>query len=273
MVLGGACSAQKKLKSKVIQITVIDKKNDLPIDSAQVRFITIVESRDVFEDVKYTDAFGNCSFSIEPNPVAQYQVGTNKKGFISYFDDTYSGLVRSSAFINEQTNDHLLLYLTSDTLNHINYWAKRTIRYDINTLIKLLKSNNYPVRSGFPSLIWEDIPGLLTIGNDSTIVNNYPISVISSGYTKDCYLGIIAVWFIESIRITQLKKIFDPLEKFPSQSPSFRYISNPEELQNNIKTMDIAYQAYKIWWEKIKNLDKENACKVNPLESVNLEWK
>lgn len=271
IMLGMACSAQQKVKHRVIRITVLDKNTGLPIDSAKVITSMMVDSRDVVVDVKYTNKYGRCSFSIDANPLASGRVGTFKKGFIGFFDGNYVDMDRSFAFVNK-TDKNIVLYLTSDSMNHINYWKKITIRYDIDTLVNLLKSNTYPDRSAFPLLFWEDIPKLLTIGNDSTLINNFPISVISSSYMKECYLGIISLWFIESFRITELKKISSPWEKFPSQTLTLRYISKPELTPNNIETMERAYQAYKSWWEKIKNMDKEQACKINPLENTGLEW-
>jgi hypothetical protein len=271
MMLGVACPAQQKVKHRVIRITVIDKNTGLPVDSAKVIISMMVDARDVVSDVKYADQNGHCSFQVDANPLASGRAGAFKKGFIGYFDDNYIDLDRSFANVNK-TDKNIVLYLTSDSLNHINYWKKITIRYDIDTLISLLKSNKYPDRSAFPLLFWEDIPKLLTSGNNRTMINKYPISLISSGSTKDCYLGIVSLWFIESTRITVLKKAFEPLEKFPSQSPGLLDKSKPGSRQNNIETMERAYQAYKIWWEKVKKMDKEQGCKINPLENTGLEW-
>jgi hypothetical protein len=271
MMLGVACSAQQKVKHRVIRITVLDKNTGLPIDSAKVIMSMMVDARDVVEYVKYTNQSGRCSFSIDANPLASGRVGTFKKGFIGFFDGNYVDLERSFAFLNK-TDKNIVLYLTSDSMNHINFWAKRTIRYDPDTLINLLKSNTYPDRSAFPLLFWEDIPKLLTIGNNNTLINNFPRSVISSGSIYECYLGIISLWFIESTRLTMLKKAFEPLEKFPSLLPELLDKSKPGLRQNNIETMEKAYQAYKTWWKKVKDMDKEQGCKINPLENTGLEW-
>jgi len=273
LVFTAACSTVHDVSNKKINITVFDKNTNLPVDSARVVLTKIVESRDIYTYTKYTDATGQCSFPLTLNSSVQYQVGCEKEGLLSYFDESYADLIRSFAFVNENTGDNLVLYLTSDSMNHINYWAKRSSRYDIDTLIHLLKSNSYPDRMGFPALVWEDIPGLLTIGNDNTLVNKYPENPLSSGYMKDCYLGVISLWFIESTRITVLNKIYDPMQKFPSMTPALRYKDNPEVPASSIETMETAFHAYKSWWEKIKNMDKEQGCKINPLENTNLEWR
>ncbi|MBP7508537.1 MAG: hypothetical protein KA807_11985 [Prolixibacteraceae bacterium] len=272
-VLAIACSITRKSDVKVYDIKVVNKMNNSPIDSVQVNLVTIIDSKDVFEDIKYTDKNGRCKFSKDNNPLAQYQVRAMKDGFLGYYDKSYRDLDRSYSFINSETGDNIILYLTNDSLNHESYWAERTIRYNVDTLIGLLKSNNYPLRSEFPLLLWEDIPGLLGIGNDNTKINHYPVNVASSSYEKGCYLGIVSLWFIESARITELKKTSDPFKKFPSLTPTLQDKNDPELTSNNIEIMGKAYQAYMKWWDKVKMMDKELGCKINPLENTDLVWR
>jgi len=278
-IIAGACSATRHSKSVTYKITVIDKKTNSPVDSARVILMSVVDSRDTYTYTNYTDARGRCSFSLDYNPSAQYRVGSMKRGYTGYFDESYADLDRSFSCMNEKTGNSVKLYLTSDTLNHKNFWASRTTRYDIDTLISLLKSNSYPLRSEFPLLIWEDIPELLAVGNSRTVINKYPLHVASSSYPKDCYLGIVALWFIESIRIATLKKNMNPNEKFPSLAPSLRnlkqfshaYLNENEPLAPS-EIMEKAFQAYLRWWDKVKGLEVENACRFDPLAYTMLEW-
>ena len=195
-----------------------------------------------------------------------------KKGFIGYYDESYTLLDRSLSFLTEKTGNTINLYLTSDTLNQRNFWVSHSTKYNIDTLINLLKSNRYPLRSEFPLLRWEDIPELLAIGNSNSLINKYPISIVSSSSSEDCYLGIVSLWFIESIRISEVKSTMVPNEKFPSFTPSLHYTGNTskELVSNSNEIMQKAYQAYLTWWNKVKNIDKEQGCKINPLENTNL---
>lgn len=272
-VLAIACSITRKSDVKVFDIKVVNKMNNSQIDSVQVNLVTIIDSKEVFEDIKYTDKNGRCKFSKDNNPLAQYQVRAMKDGFLGYYDKSFRDLDRSYSFINSETGDNIILYLTNDSLNHESYWAERTTRYNVDTLIGLLKSNNYPLRSEFPLLLWEDIPGLLEIANDNTKINHYPVNVASSSYEKGCYLGIVSLWFIESARITELKKTSDPFKKFPSLTPTLQNKNDPELTSNSIEIMGKAYQAYMKWWDKVKMMDKELGCKINPLESTDLVWR
>lgn len=273
VTLFSACTINRNSKSDIFKITVINKLKNLPVDSAKVELIAMIDYRDVYSYIKYTDKKGQCSFSFSHNPQASYQVRASKQELLGYYDSSYLELDRAFKFLNKETGNDVILYLTSDALQHKNFWASHEIRYEIDTLINILKSNKYPLRSEFPSLRWDDIPALLAIGNNRSLINKYPVSVISSFSPQDCYLGVIALWFIESIRITELKKAESPNEKFPSQIPSLGYsdIENPK-FSSSTEAMEEAYQSYVIWWERIKDKNKHDASKINPLENSHVKW-
>ena len=261
-------------KKNVFKITVLDKENNSPVENAMVILLTIVDVRDIYIDTIYTNQKGKCKFIVNYPGPAQYQVRTEKDGLLGYFEEGYKNLTRASSFINKETGNDITLYLTSDSMNHYNLWTAGLIRYETDTLINILKSNKYPLRSVFPLLQWQDIPALLAIGNDRTIIDKYPISVASSRLHEDCYLGIVSLWFIESIRITEMKKAIIPHEKFPSLTPTLHYqgAANREQTVNSIEMMEKAYLEYLAWWDEVKTMKKENACKINPLVNLNIKW-
>jgi hypothetical protein len=274
MTVFGAClNTRINKKQNVFNITVIDKNNNSTIDSVKVVFTTIIDSRDVIEDIKYTNKYGICSISKDHDPLAQYIIRAEKNGYIGYYDKSYKELDRSFAYINESSGNNTVLYLTSDSLNQKKFWDSEKIRYEMDTLINLLKSNKYPLRSEFPKLLWEDIPKLLSIGNNKALINKYPISVLSSSINQDCYTGIVALWFIESIRITELKNSHAPKDEFPSLTPALRHSDNTYQGGGtNTELLDKAYQYYFTWWNEVKSLDKKQACKINPLKNSNINW-
>ncbi len=268
-----ACSTSRKSKPDVITVTVIDQNGGTPVDSARVILTSVVDARDVFECVQFTDKQGYCRFSRDYNPLAQYQVRTIKKGLVGYFDSSYPELDRSFSFLNEKTGNNITLYLTSDSLNHEHFRASHTRRFEADSLVSLLKSNTYPLRSEFPLLLWDDIPALLAYGNSRIEINKYPISVLSSSYTKKCYLGIICLWFIESDRIALQKKLSGPAGKFPSLTPQLQYKAEVSSVANSSEIMEFGWQAYTKWWNTVKGMGEEQGCKINPLEGTNLEWR
>jgi hypothetical protein len=269
----GGCSVTQKPKSDVFIIKVKDKTSNAPVDSARVILTQITDARDIREYAAFTDRRGECRFSPAHYPGAEYQVRTTKKGMVGYYDNSYPDLDRAYSTINDKTGKTIALYLTTDTLNHSKFWASHTARYDIDTLISLLKSNRYPLRSEFPLLLWQDIPSLLATGNDRTLINRYPISALSSGYAKECYLGIIALWFAESARISVLKNASSPFERFPGLTPTLSLKGDPASEPNTVEMMEQASKAYLKWWNDVKTMDYKEGCQINPLEKTNLEWR
>jgi hypothetical protein len=265
------CLFHKKLIHKELNITVTDKKKNLPVDSARVTLISIIKARDINTEIRYTNSSGNCAFSFNFDSLTQYQIETEKSGLFSYYDENDVNMIKSFVVLDEKTGDNIVLFLTSDSLQQRDFWIKKTPRYEIDTLIYLLKSNNY--HNGIPQLFWEDIPKLLKAGNDKTLINNFPVNPISSHYLRECYLGTISLWLIESVRIAEKKNVYNPVEKFPSQTPILRNKGEDENGINDLEKMKIAFQAYQAWWEKVKNADKKTGCKINPLVDTELEWK
>lgn len=274
LLLFSSCNVLHKSNKEVFRITVLDEVDDVPINNARVFLVTIVNNIDIYIDTLYTDSHGKCKFQVNYPSSAQYQVRADKDGLLHYFEIGYKNLSRGSSFINTETGNNIKLYLTSDSLNHIKYWSSWTTRYETKTLINLLKSNKYPLRSEFPLLLWEDIPKLLEIGNSTTLINKYPMHIFSSTFPEDCYLGIVSLWFIESIRITELKKTVVPTEKFPSMTPSLHYQGKVDRnrITNSVEIMEKAYVEYLTWWNEVKDMDKDTACKIDPLGEINIKW-
>jgi hypothetical protein len=275
LTLGLSCSSAQEVITKKINLTVIDEKRNAPVDSAQVIFTSMIEGKDINTVTRYTDSLGLCSFSFEYEPGTSSEIWARKRGYFSYLVDESGSACKSVIRITESTTERITLYLTSDSMQNANYWKKKAIRYDIDTLIQVLKANKYQtIKSfGLPLLIWEDIPKLLEISNDTTLLSSFPCNWISSHWQKECYLGVISMWMIESIRITEEKGIFDPFEIYQSLNHilKLRRIDVKPTLTERQK-MDLAYNDYIKWWNRIKNLDKKEGSKIDPFEGSNIGW-
>ena len=106
------------------------------------------------------------------------------------------------------------------------------------------------------------------------MIDRYPISPLSSGYSSRCPAGIVALWFVESVRIATLHKTLDPGIRYPTLRPLLREAGSNagEGTANTTEFMRKALEAYKAWWEEAQSTGKEQACKINPLASSGLEW-
>jgi len=275
IMLEVSCATGQKTMTKEITVTVIDKKNSKPIDDAEVTLKTWTNSS-LNNETKHSDPEGQCSFLFDFDESTNYQIFTRKKGYFVYHNIEENDKMESNKDIRSTTENNVILYLTSDPLPLINYYAKRTPSYHIDTLIYLLKTDNYHHRGiySIPKLNWEDIPKLLEIGNIESKITNFPRNPVSSSIQKDCYLGIISLWLIESIRIIERDGLINPMDKFPSMHPYLIDEKNQTRSRdpNTVESMKTALLSYKNWWQTVKNMDKREACKISPVKETNLGW-
>jgi hypothetical protein len=273
--IGHSCSSGQKTNKQEISIKVIDKESNKPIARALVILTSIIDGNDIIKDSMYTDSNGFCALRYEDKINIRSGITAQKTGYISYYALDSINFNKSSITISNTTINDIMLYLTTDSLNHVNYWKKLTIRYDIDTLIQALKVDKYrKIKThGLPLLVWEDIPKLLEIADDTTRITYFPQNPVSSLLQTRSYLGVISMWMIESIRITEEKGIVDPFSKFPSLNPILKLrLMDVKPTLTEKQKMDLAFNAYIKWWNRIKNLDKKEGSKIDPFEGSNIGW-
>ncbi len=120
-----------------------------------------------------------------------------------------------------------------------------------------------------PDLEPIDISTLLKYRNDKTILEKHPTNPISSMIGDNITVGNIALWTIESIRISELNGDTNKFERYPSLNPmikdSTNVITDIFILQD--KVADIYYN----WWNNTE-LTVNERININPLESTNYRW-
>jgi len=265
-----SCNTIREPIRKSLEVSIIDKHTDSIVVNAEVILTTIVEAVDIYTNTKYTDSSGRCSFEFEFDPLAVYRIMARKKGFYNYMSEDSINNIRPGMNVIMNTKENISLFLTSDSSHYKDYWNNKLIRYNPDTLIYLLRSNKFI--GGIPLMIWEDIPALLTIAADTTIINHFPTNPISSYLMKQCRLGIVSLWFIESVRISEAKNLYNPASKYPSLNPVLSNTSGAKGSIDDIDQMNVAYNAYLSWWNGDKELNRRDRAKINPLERIDLEW-
>lgn len=243
-IVGLSCSEEQKVLTKQINISLIDIVYDLPIDSAKVTLTSIVGAKDIYTDIEYTNSNGLCSFSFEFKPATDYRITAQKDEYWDYLVDDSTNISKSSIRIKEDTEKNQILFLSSDSNQNNEFWRSKMPRYEIDSLIAMLKSNTY--NSRFPLLLWEDIPGLIKVANDTTLISNFPTNSLSSFSQKECYVGVLSMWLIESIRITETKGLYSISGNFPSLNPIL-INRNSEEYRyqiNTVEEMAVGYNLY-----------------------------
>lgn len=269
------CFSQKKK----VTVNVIDGKTRSPIENAQVTIVTLINSKEVVPETKNTDKKGKCAFQLYFGSSYQYNVDVRKKKYYPYYS-TDTGNKESSFKSGISSNEkEITLYLSPDSLQLLRYYASLTPHFQIDTLINMLKANKYKAEnmSCLPELKWEDIPRLLEIGNVQKKIARFPHNPVSSYDQRVCLLGVMALWMVESIRISEGKPLISPQERFPSQNP--RLISKKQENvpptlqdQKNIEILQEAYRAYKLWWSQAQKMERKRAVRMNPLSNTGLSW-
>lgn len=269
-IIVSSCSLFKSTYYNEYVVTVIDEYKSIPIDSAEVKLVILKNNVDLIVEIFYTNSSGKCVFKIaSPIPIPNHLV-ISKSGYDKYLslnDEEHTPWYIS---INEKTPKELTYSLTSDTLNHYKYFKTKRPRYEMDELIEILGANQFPQQKMLPQLHWEDIPKLLEFGMDTTIINRYPVNPFSSMTSFDCYLGNVTLWYIEIIRLNAKKGEFNLQSIYPSQTPTLHY--SGEFPYSNKELMNQAYIAYYSWWQKVKHLNRNEACKIDPLENTKVHW-
>jgi hypothetical protein len=269
ILLSASGTYAQKLAGKNHVITVIDMKNGLPVKSAEVTLTSITEARDVYTEVKLTDNSGKCGFNIHLLPNTEYGVFAAKKGYVGYLAMDPVKISRYDAAITHDSPKEIKLYLTSDSMHQVEFYRKTEVRYEIPDLIALLKSGNF--HGGIPLLYWNDIPQLLAVGNDMTMISSYPANPLSSS-ASEAPLGMVALWLIESVRIAEGNRLILPWQRFPSLNPVIRNLNDNDISADIPGTMQKVFEVYGKWWESVKKTDSSHGCRVNPLEGTGMCW-
>ncbi len=266
-------------KNKKITITVLDRKTGTPVEFAVVHMITMKSDYiTVIPDSCVTNGKGECRFSVATGEGYGYTVSVRKKDYYQCFSTDPENAFISYRSFSGTPAGKIRLYLDPDSTSLMAYYRSMMPHIRIDSLVMQLKSDQYGIRTGrvMPDLAWTDIPDLLEIGNDRVVITHFPVNPVSSSYQEECYLGIVALWLIESVRITCGNPLMNPVNRYPSMNPLLRDKSeeqvNSGRKQNTPEMMEAAFEAYRSWWENTKQKDIKEACRVNPLEGTGLSW-
>jgi hypothetical protein len=258
-----------------VTVIVFNSVTQKPVENAKVSVHCVKDATDVSTVEKNTNRNGKCDFLLEFGPSFQYNAGAQKKKFYPCYSTDPSSDRVSMKFITA-LNKNVTLYLAPDSLQLLEYYASLSPVFKIDSLIGILKTDKYP-STLFPALQWEDIPKLLRIANEDGRISHFPRNPASSYDQNKCYLGIVALWMIESIRTCEGKTLIPPHERYPSLFPRlFNVVGDKVDYSSGSKEssgmMNKAYNAYLIWWRRTNALDRKEACKFNPLQNSGVSW-
>ncbi|HEX4611521.1 MAG TPA: DUF4943 family protein [Urbifossiella sp.] len=113
----------------------------------------------------------------------------------------------------------------------------------------------------FPDLGWEDIPALLARADSTRELANFPVNPASSLHQPTCPEGVVAVWLVEGIRKGGRFASLNP-RPFPLEDPTKERAANVQALA----------QAYRGWWDRVKQMPPEQAREADPLGGTSFRW-
>jgi hypothetical protein len=108
----------------------------------------------------------------------------------------------------------------------------------VDRYVELLKKGKYEPWE-LPNFTSQDILALLAYRNESQLIKDFPINMISSSLTAECSLGMYALWTIESIRALAVNSKY-LIGSFPSQNPvvkkkaDFEWIAQSEAVRATV---------------------------------------
>ena len=121
-----------------------------------------------------------------------------------------------------------------------------------------------------PDLEPEDISSLLKYRGDKKILKKFPTNPISSLIGDSVTVGNIALWTIESIRISELNGDTSAYKRFPSLNPMILDTNNI--YANKFLLQDSVAKRYYDWWSQTE-LSQVDKLQINPLQGSRFIWR
>lgn len=279
MNLPGSSIIPNAIRTQKIRIKVMDRKTGTPVENAIVNFDVFNSiATDITHYSGTTGHSGECTITYETDKGYTFTARATKEGLYQCFSADPADMYVSSMSFTKDPGKEITLWLTTDAGQIIAYYSSIIPHYSADSLIRLLRANPGPPakRIVLPELRWSDIPRLLAAGNEMTVIKGFPVNLLSSSDPRECRLGIYCLWLVEAIRITESNRNRDPFLKFPSLVPLISVKESKGDpgkaLTDDTSALLSVYIAYADWWNRVKNMDPADACRIDPLENSKFSW-
>lgn len=270
LCLWWACGTPPKTQ---VDVLVQDKHNTQPLDSTKVfLYSQYQQEAQIPIDSQFTDVEGSANFEFVAQEGLQYFVFAERRHYQATVNESGSAYENLQQVDPDMINT-LYLYLELIPPPDPDRFEKMHAEVSVNEVIAAIKDTSW-TWAFLPRLTWEDIPALLTVGGDTTIIEDYPKHPLTTYKPKSARVGLVALWLIEAIRRMESKggEIAGNLMP-PSRTPILGTRRGNPSGYNSPKQVETAYQAYQQWWEKVKESeDRRKASRENPLLGKGLSW-
>jgi hypothetical protein len=134
----------------------------------------------------------------------------------------------------------------------------------VRTLFESMKNGTFR-RSMFPELSIKDMPALLARASSTESLSCYPSNPISSQFEPTCPEGMVALWLVEGFRTGNAFPSLNALCLTHGNSSS-DWAGVSEKNQARVA------EAYRRWWDRVKDDPSADAMKTDPLKGLGMSW-
>ncbi len=117
----------------------------------------------------------------------------------------------------------------------------------------------------FAMLDWSAIDYLLEKGKSGKKLSSFPRNPFSSQSQRSCSEGMMALWLIEGIRL-------NIPGGYPSCNPLCFAAGSKDWHKDSEANRERILEAYRTWWEEVRELPVDKRRQKNPLEDTLLHW-
>lgn len=253
-------------------VSVIDKDNEQPLDSARVILYRIhPELTEVLVDSQITDQQGTCDFSFQWKEGYKYQVVADRKHYQESLNEDGATFEHQQMLEEKDTNEvHLLLeqILPPDP----DRFEKMHAEVSVSQVIAAITADEWEW-AFLPKMGWEDIPALIQMAGDTNHIINYPRHPMSRYRPDSVRAGLVALWLVEAIRKQAIRNTEARGNLMPpSRAPVLGTRRGNPKGYNSIRQMESAKAGYEAWWEEAQQPEQTKAIRKNPLRGKGLSW-
>jgi hypothetical protein len=148
----------------------------------------------------------------------------------------------------------------SEDLNNVN----------VDRYVELLKIGEYDSFE-LPQFTSKDVSALLEYRNETQIITDFPVNLISSLAIPECSLGMYILWTIESIRAVSIDSEY-LIGRFPSLNPIVQQREEPFDIVDGNEVQEFISISYYNWWENNKNMNFNEFNEIDPLSNTEYRW-
>ncbi len=244
-------------------------------DVTRIRFLT--------DEVPTTESYSKNDLFERPmfhSYNAEKWTSTNSSDF---YDSTELESISREESLEDQfrltSNSIVLKNYQEDVLKPSDLKRGNMVRID--ELLSSIKSNTFS-NSSTLEIGWQDIPLLMLLIEDTTVISRFPRNLKSKFYLHKNTVGIVAMWLIESIRLNMTRK-----KTKGWYASSLPILKNIDDIQldrttedgrgfliptNSYKKQMQAADYYTNWWQEVRSLEPSKAAKIQPIDKNQMEW-